>query len=197
VKAVIATGNKHKVKEFARILNPLGIETVTPAELGISLDVEEDGTTFEENAFKKAMAFYKAAGMPAFADDSGICVDYLDGAPGIYSARFAGENGGDKANNAKLLSLMEDVPDGQRKAKFVCAICAVFSEKDIIECRGECHGTVAREEHGDNGFGYDPLFMVGDRSFAEISGDEKDSISHRGRALRELNAILCAKGKNK
>ena len=120
------------------------------------------------------------------ADDSGLCVDALNGAPGVYSARYAGEGHDSAANNAKLLREMEKIPDERRAARFVCAICAVFGEVDIVQCEGACEGTIARRLHGQNGFGYDPLFMVGERSFAELDGPAKDAISHRGRALAAL-----------
>ena len=132
------------------------------------------------------LAAVKASGMPVLADDSGLMVDALDGAPGVYSARYAGEGHDSAANNAKLLREMEKIPDERRAARFVCAICAVFGEVDIVRCEGACEGTIARRLHGQNGFGYDPLFMVGERSFAELDGPAKDAISHRGRALAAL-----------
>ncbi len=132
------------------------------------------------------MGIYRATGLPTVADDSGLCVDALNGAPGVYSARYAGEGHDSAANNAKLLREMEKIPDERRAARFVCAICAVFGEVDIVRCEGACEGTIARRLHGQNGFGYDPLFMVGERSFAELDGPAKDAISHRGRALAAL-----------
>lgn len=130
------------------------------------------------------MGIYRATGLPTVADDSGLCVDALNGAPGVYSARYAGEGHDSAANNAKLLREMENIPDERRAARFVCAICAVFGEVDIVRCEGACEGTIARRLHGQNGFGYDPLFMVGERSFAELDGPAKDAISHRGRRWR-------------
>ena len=186
MRILVATNNAKKRKELDSILHALGVETVTPAQLGIDCEVEETGETFEENAMIKAKNGALLAGMPAVADDSGLMVDALGGAPGVYSARYAGEGHDSAANNAKLLREMEKIPDERRAARFVCAICAVFGEVDIVRCEGACEGTIARRLHGQNGFGYDPLFMVGERSFAELDGPAKDAISHRGRALAAL-----------
>ena len=187
MKLILATKNKHKVEEFRRILAPLGWEVVPQdAVCPPELEREETGTTFAENAYLKAMGIYRATGLPTIADDSGLCVDALDGAPGVYSARYAGEGHNSAANNAKLLREMEKIPEEKRTARFVCAICTVFGEEDVVRCEGICEGTIAHRLHGDNGFGYDPLFMVGDRSFAELDGPQKDAISHRGRALEAL-----------
>lgn len=182
MKYVIATHNKHKVEEFHRILSPLGIEAVT-ADLE---DVEETGTTFAENAELKARAACEETGLPAIADDSGLMVDVLNGEPGVYSARYAGEGAGDLACIQKLLKNMEHIPPEQRTAKFVCAICCIYPDGKKIEVQGECPGHIAFEMHGDNGFGYDPVFLVGEKSFAELDGAPKDKISHRGNALRLL-----------
>ena len=187
MKLILATKNKHKVEEFRRILAPLGWEVVPQdAVCPPELEIEETGTTFAENAYLKAMGIYRATGLPTIADDSGLCVDALDGAPGVYSARYAGEGHNSAANNAKLLREMEKIPEEKRTARFVCAICAVLGEEDVVRCEGICEGPIAHRLHGDNGFGYDPLFMVGDRSFAELDGPQKDAISHRGRALEAL-----------
>ncbi len=187
MKLILATKNKHKVEEFCRILSPLGWQVIPQDEVcPPDLEIEETGSTFAENAFLKAMGIYRATGLPTVADDSGLCVDALGGAPGVYSARYAGEGHNSDDNNKKLLREMEGIPEEKRTARFVCAICAVFGEGDILRCEGACEGTIARCLHGQNGFGYDPLFMVGERSFAELDGAEKDAISHRGRALAAL-----------
>lgn len=194
MRFIIATHNAHKLEELRRILQPLGIEAVTDRDLGIALpEVEETGTTFAENAYLKAAAACEFSGLPAIADDSGLMVDALDGAPGVYSARYAGENGTDEMCNEKLLHEMRDVPDGQRGAQFVSAICCVFPSKDTITANGICRGTIGYEPKGENGFGYDPLFVTEDfpgKTSAEISPAEKDAISHRGKALRVFAPLL-------
>lgn len=190
MKLILATKNKHKVQEFCRILEPLGWEVLPQDAVAPDLEVEETGTTFAENAALKAMALYRATGLPAVADDSGLCVDALNGAPGVYSARYAGEAQDSDANNAKLLRELQGIPDEQRTARFVCSLCVVFSKEDILTCEGICEGKIAHHLHGQNGFGYDPLFMVGEESFAELDGERKDSISHRGNALRLLVELL-------
>ena len=191
MKFIIASKNKNKIKELERILNPLGIQAVTEDELNIKIpEVEETGTTFSENAFLKANSACKTSGLPAIADDSGLCVDALDGAPGVYSSRFSGENADAKSNNALLIEKLKDVEKEKRTAKFCCSISVVFPNGDEIKCFGECKGCIGFEAKGTNGFGYDPYFYVGDKSFAELSADEKDKISHRGNALRELKIKL-------
>ena len=188
---IIATHNLKKRDELQRILAPLGINVFTAEEKGIELtDAEETGTTFEENAYIKAESGCRESGMPCIADDSGLIVDYLDGAPGVYSARFAGKHGDDEANNDKLLALLEGVPDEKRTARFKSAVCCVFPDGRQITVSGVCEGKIGYERLGDGGFGYDPLFMVGDRSFAQFSKEEKDAVSHRGNALRELVKVL-------
>ena len=181
---ILATRNPGKVRELADALRRFGFD-VRPLPDDFP-EIEETGTTFEQNALLKAHAVADTLGLPALADDSGLEVDALNGAPGVYSARYAGEGHDSAANNAKLLREMENIPDERRAARFVCAICAVFGEVDIVRCEGACEGTIARRLHGQNGFGYDPLFMVGERSFAELDGPAKDAISHRGRALAAL-----------
>lgn len=187
MKILIATHNAHKKEELQRILSPLGIEIVTDTDIGIELtDVEETGTTFEENSFLKSESGCKESGLPCIADDSGLAVDYLDGAPGVFSARYSGEHGNDEKNIDKLLDELKDVPDEKRTARFVCAATCVFPDGRKISVRGECEGTIAHERHGNGGFGYDPVFMVNGKSFGETSPEEKDSLSHRGKALRKL-----------
>ena len=155
--------------------------------------MEEDGATFLENARKKAVEIFRRTGLPTIADDSGLCVDALGGAPGVHSARYADEEGAghdDKANNRKLLRELEGLPLEERTARFVSAISFVLGEGELVECQGSCEGRIAFAEEGDNGFGYDPLFLVEGGSFASIPGAEKDHISHRGNALRKLQALL-------
>ena len=208
---LIATQNIHKKVEFERILAPLGIEIKTAGELGLQYpDVEETGTTFEENALLKARAGCLLAGVPTLADDSGLCVDALDGAPGLYSARWSGDgetNGDDEANNDKLLRLLDEsgVPDEQRTAHYVAAVAAVFPDGREFVTRGECYGRIAHERHGSGGFGYDPLFLVStagtesneqaaqgefNQTFGEVPPAVKDSQSHRSRGLQNMYDIL-------
>ena len=188
---ILATNNMKKLAEMQRILSPLGINVVTAKMLGITLeDVEEDGDTFEANARLKAYAACKETNMPSIADDSGLCVDYLNGAPGIFSARFAGDHGNDELNNDKLLQMLEGVPEEQRTAYYVCAVCCVFPDGREIVVRGECHGKIGFQRDGNQGFGYDPLFLINGRAFGRYTAEEKDEISHRGIALKKLAAEL-------
>lgn len=191
MKFIIATHNKKKLAEMQRILAPLGIKAVTDTMLGIELtDAEETGKTFSENAQIKAVSGCNESGYPCIADDSGLCVDALDGAPGVYSARYNGVHGDDEANIIKLLENLKDVPDDKRGAHFACAVCVAFPDGRKIHVYGKCEGKIGYEKKGEGGFGYDPIFMVGDRSFAEYTSEEKDEISHRGNALRELVKVL-------
>ncbi|MBQ4267229.1 MAG: XTP/dITP diphosphatase [Clostridia bacterium] len=193
MKIIIATHNKHKLQEMSRILSPMGYEVVTDLDLGIELsDVEENGETFLDNARIKAEAGCKESGLPCIADDSGLCVDALNGAPGVYSARYSGVHGDDDGNNRKLLSELSGVPTEKRTAHFACAICVSFPDGSEVTATGKCEGYIGYEKKGTNGFGYDPLFMVGDRSLAQMTAEEKDAISHRGNALKELQKILPA-----
>ena len=191
MKIIIATHNKHKLTEMSRILSPMGYEVVTDTDLGIELtDAEENGETFLDNARIKAESGCKESGLPCIADDSGLCVDALDGAPGVFSARYSGVHGDDEGNNRKLLAELEGIPTEKRTAHFACAICVSFPDGSEITATGKCEGYIGYEKKGSNGFGYDPLFMVGDRSLAEMTAEEKDAISHRGNALKELQKIL-------
>lgn len=184
---LIATHNMKKQAELQRILAPLGINVLTADMAGIELsDVDETGETFEENAFLKADSGCRESGMVCVADDSGLMVDFLDGAPGVYSARFGGEHGNDAKNNEKLLRLMKDVPDSERTARFVSCVCCCFPDGRSFTVRGTCEGVIAHEVHGNGGFGYDPVFLVGDKTFGELSAEEKDKVSHRGNALRKF-----------
>ena len=187
-KLVVATGNAHKLREIAQIFTEY--EIVSQKQAGFDEEVEETGVTFVENALIKARAASKALGVIALADDSGLCVEALGGAPGVYSARYCGWHGDDKANNEKLLSKLSGVPDEKRTARFVCAICVSFPDGSEITAEGACEGRIGYEYRGNNGFGYDPLFMVGDKSFAELSAEEKDAVSHRGNALKRLEKLL-------
>lgn len=191
MKYIIATHNMKKRNELARILEPLGVEVLTAEQAGIELiDVEETGTTFEENARLKSESGCKESGMPCIGDDSGLVVDALDGAPGVYSARYAGDHGNDPANIALLLENMKDVPDEKRTARFMCTVCCTYPDGREIVVNGTCEGKIGYEPKGDGGFGYDPVFMVGDKSFAELAAEEKDKISHRGNALKALAEAL-------
>ncbi len=191
MKYIIATHNMKKRNELARILEPLGVEVLTAEQAGVELtDVEETGTTFEENARLKSESGCKETGMPCIGDDSGLVVDALDGAPGVYSARYAGDHGNDPANIALLLENMKDVPDEKRTARFMCTVCCSYPDGSEIVVSGKCEGKIGYEPKGDGGFGYDPIFMVGDKSFAELTAEEKDKISHRGNALKALAEAL-------
>ena len=187
MKILLATHNMKKREELQRILSPLGIEVLLADEIGCELrDVEETGKTFEENAILKAKAGCEDSGLPCIGDDSGLCVDALGGAPGVFTARYAGGHGNDDANMDKLLGELKDVPDSERTARFVCTCCCIFPDGKQILVRGECEGMILRERHGNGGFGYDPIFSANGLNFGEISAEEKDKISHRGKALRLL-----------
>ena len=184
---LIATNNKKKLVEIRRILAPLGIVPVTAADKGIDLgDVVEDGSTFAENAYIKAKAAYDLSGMPVIADDSGLCVDALGGRPGIFSARYGGHDSPYNVKIDMLLSELSDTPADQRGAHFSCAVCCILANGEVIAVEGRCDGEIAFEPSGDGGFGYDPVFLVNGRSFASLSSEEKDRLSHRGNALRLL-----------
>jgi len=191
MKFIIATHNAKKLAELSRILLPLGVDAVTDEQIGLRLDeVEETGVTFEENARIKARAACEQTGFPAVADDSGLEVDALGGAPGVYSARYgAPEAVTDSDRNALLLHNMAAATS--RTARFVSVVCAVFPDGSEIMARGECEGVIGTEPSGDGGFGYDPLFLLADgTSFAEISPARKDEVSHRGAALRKFVPML-------
>lgn len=199
MRFIIATHNRKKLAELSRILLPLGIEAVTAEEAGFSLtEAEETGETFEENAYLKAALACRETGLPAVADDSGLMVDALNGAPGVYSARYAGEGATDDDRNHKLLQVMQDIPKEQRGAQFVSAICCVFPDGKTVTARGECPGWVGFDPAGEDGFGYDPLFVVADglpgagKTYAQLSPEEKDAVSHRGNALRMFGEKLRA-----
>ena len=195
MKLLIATNNAHKAREIREILGDSFTELLTMREAGVELEVEEDGTTFQENALKKAqetLAFVQDHFDAVLADDSGLCVDALDGAPGVYSARFSGEAHNDAANNARLISLLKDVPDEKRTARFCCCVALARKNREPIVVLGEVNGTILHESRGENGFGYDPYFFYAplNKSFAELTAVEKNSVSHRKRALLKLKEAL-------
>ena len=181
MKIVLASKNPHKLVEISKITEKFGFELVLQSELGIDIDVEETGATFEENSLLKAEAVMKATGLPALADDSGIAVDALNGEPGIYSARY-----GFDESLMLLLKNTEAIPDGQRQAKFVCVISFITPDGQVIQARGEIHGELTREPRGENGFGYDPIFYYppAGMTTAEMPSEAKNEVSHRGNALK-------------
>ena len=189
MKVVLASKNKHKLVEISKITEKFDMELVLQSELGVDIDVEENGTTFEENSLIKARAVMEATGLPALADDSGIAVDALNGEPGIYSARYGFDDSLDDWGRLELLlKNTEQVPDGQRQAQFVCVITMITPDETVIQARGEIHGELLREPRGENGFGYDPIFYYPPlgKSTAELSPEEKNEVSHRANALKEF-----------
>ena len=189
MKVVLASKNRHKLEEISQITKKFDMELVLQSELGVDIDVEETGTSFEENSFLKAQAVMQATGLPALADDSGIAVDALNGEPGIYSARYGFDPTLDDWGRLQLLlKNTEQVPDGQRQARFVCVITLVTPEGQTIQARGEVHGELLRSPAGENGFGYDPIFYYPPygKTLAQATPEEKNRVSHRGAALRIL-----------
>lgn len=191
-KIIFATGNEGKMKEVRMILKDLGLPVLSMKEAGVQTDIVEDGTTFEENAKIKAVAVQKLTGALVLADDSGLEIDYLNKEPGIYSARYMGEDTSYSVKNANLISRLAGVPDEQRTARFVCAIAAAFPDGEVLTTRGTIEGIIGYEERGENGFGYDPIFYLPEykKSTAELSPEEKNALSHRGRALRQMEEEL-------
>lgn len=190
-KIIIATGNLGKVREFEQLLSPLGYEVLSLKDFPEAEEVPETGTTFEENALIKSKALNEILGVPVISDDSGLIVDVLDGAPGVYSARYAGVPKCDERNMDKVLDEMKNVPAGQRNAMFYCAMAYVDGE-NLFTVNGSVEGTILTEKMGGNGFGYDPIFYSTElgKSMAECTSDEKNSVSHRARALEKLVAKL-------
>ena len=190
MRFVLATHNPGKLREMGEILKDFGIEVVSPRDLGLTVDVEETGTTFAENAMLKAKAICKAAGLPAIADDSGLCVDALGGAPGVYSARYGGEGLDDKGRYMLLLSSLRGAPT--RAAHFACAVACAVPNGDTLTAEGRCDGSIAYAPLGEGGFGYDPVFLLPGtgKTFGQLTQEEKSAVSHRGRALREFSEKL-------
>lgn len=198
-KILVATTNPGKVAEFKAMLDDDGIEWLMLADFGDVDEVEEDGSTFAENARKKAVGYSKATGCVTIADDSGLCIDALDGAPGVNSARFSGPKLPeeertliDHRNIAKVLGLMKDVPDGKRAARFVCNLCVAMGDEVLLEVDGAMEGVIIHEERGEGGFGYDPVMYIPSfgKTAAELSSEEKNRISHRGNAIAKLKPKL-------
>ncbi len=192
MKLLIASNNMGKLREFSEILGDLFMEIVTPSMIGLTLEVEENGKTFCENALLKATAFAKASGLSAIADDSGLCVDALDGAPGVFSARYAGGHGDDAANNQLLIENLKDVPESLRTAQFVSSIAFVDRDGTVLTSEASSAGRILFSPVGDNGFGYDPLFYtdIYGKSYAQLDAQQKNAISHRGKALALLRKQL-------
>ena len=190
MRFVLATHNPGKLREMGEILRDLGVEVVSPAALGIPVDVEETGTTFLENALLKAKAICRAANLPAIADDSGLCVDALNGAPGVYSARYGGEGLDDRGRCMLLLNSLRGATT--RAAHFSCAVACVFPNGDTLTAEGRCDGSIAYAPLGDGGFGYDPVFLLPGtgKTFGQLSQEEKSAVSHRGKALKEFAGKL-------
>jgi len=189
---LLATNNRGKLREIQALFSGVYPRILTLEEAGITLDVEEDGETFEENALKKAREAVRLSGLDALADDSGLCVDALGGAPGVYSARYAGENADDAANNAKLLQALDSVPDPKRTAAFVCCAALCLADGGEVMARGRVEGRILRAARGANGFGYDPLFWYEPFgcTFAEAAPEKKNAVSHRAKALKALKERL-------
>lgn len=187
-RIIFATGNEGKLKEIRMILKDFPVEIVSMKEAGINTDIEENGTTFEENALIKARTIMKLTGDIVFADDSGLEIDYLDKAPGVYSARFLGEDTSYDIKNNYILDKLKDVPEEKRTARFVCVMAAVFPDGSEVTCRGTVEGIIGYEIAGENGFGYDPIFYLPEYgcTSAELEPEKKNEISHRGKALRAL-----------
>lgn len=197
---VAATQNKHKITEIEAITREFGLNIISREEAGLpDIDIVEDGETFEENSYKKAYEIMKLCKMITIADDSGLEVDCLNGAPGVYSARFAGENGDDEANNCKLIDLIKDVPYEKRTGRFVSVISMVFPDGQTLSARGEVEGHILLQARGKHGFGYDPLFVPEgyDKTFGELDADVKNRISHRANALKELRRLLQKREENR
>ena len=190
MRILAATNNAGKLAEITRMLEPLGFSVVSPDDLDIKLKVAETGMTFAENAYIKARAFFQASGLPSLGDDSGLCVDALDGRPGLHSATYKGIDLPYTEKISALLAELKGVPGARRTARFVSALCLVMDEETVLTCEGVCEGTIGRIPAGEGGFGYDPIFYIGDKSFASLAAEEKDELSHRGKSLRKLAALL-------
>lgn len=191
-RIIFATGNEGKMKEIRLLLEDLKLEILSLKEAGIDLEIQEDGKTFEENAVIKAKAVMKETGALVLADDSGLEIDYLNGEPGVYSARYLGEDTSYRIKNQNLIERLEGVPEAKRTARFVCVIAAAFPDGRILTARGTIEGIIGYEERGEGGFGYDPIFWLPEYgcSTAELSMEKKNELSHRGKALRAIKKEL-------
>lgn len=186
MEIILASNNKNKLKEITSILKPFNIEVISQEDAGFDIEVEETGTTFEENAILKAEAIHKLSGKPVISDDSGLEIDYLHGEPGVYSKRYAGPNATNQDRINKILTLMQNAKGNERTARFVCAICHIDAKGEKHIFKETCEGIILKEPRGENGFGYDPIFLYKDKSFAQMNAKEKDKVSHRGKALRKM-----------
>lgn len=195
-KIVIASNNAGKLREIREILAPFGLEAISQREAGFDADVDETGTTFAENAGLKAAAVFERLHCPVIADDSGLMVDALDGAPGVYSHRFAGENATDADRCQKLLELLSGKPAEERTARFVCVLCYMDASGEAHFFQGVCEGVIGTKPRGDNGFGYDPIFVCGDKTMAQMTDEEKNRISHRGNAMAALEEYFRKEGQS-
>ncbi len=190
-RLIIASNNQGKLREFGKLLEPFGFDVISMREAGFTDEIIEDGDTFEENAHIKARAVFEATGLPTIADDSGLEIDFLNGAPGIYSARYAGENATDKERCDKILEEMLGVDRSLREARFVCSIYFIYNDEEEFSVNGEVYGYIGDKRIGDNGFGYDPIFMLDDdESMATVGEEVKNTISHRAKAFQKLSNIL-------
>jgi len=199
-KLILATNNKNKLREIREMLEHTSVSVISQAEAGIQIEPDENGLTFAENAEIKAKAIFEAAQAQGgsgyvLADDSGLCVDALNGEPGVFSHRWAGENATDADRIAKMLHVMQDVPDGKRGAHFSCAMCLIAPDGEAHHFEGRVNGVILREARGENGFGYDPVFGIDGRSFAEYSAEEKNAVSHRRNALMQVVQFFTNHGK--
>lgn len=191
-KIIVATGNEHKMQELRQMLDGLEVELISMKEAGITADIVENGTTFEENAKIKAKTISKLTGEIVIADDSGLEIDYLGGEPGIYSARYMGEDTSYEVKNQNLIDRVKDAVGEERSARFVCAMVAVLPDGKVLTTRGTIEGVIAKEPVGENGFGYDPIVFVPEYGMttAQMSSEQKNAISHRGKAMRALKEAL-------
>ncbi len=192
---ILASNNKDKLREVREVMCPLGYSVISQSEAGIHLEADENGTTFAENSLIKAKAIYDITHKAVIADDSGLCVDALGGEPGVYSARYGGEEVDDIGRCYLVIDRLNGVEDEKRTARFVAVITYIDEQGEVKQFEGRIEGRIGYERVGENGFGYDPIFMVGDRSLAQFSPDEKNAVSHRGNALRELEAYILSKNK--
>lgn len=192
---ILASNNKDKLREVKQVMCPLGFNVISQSEAGIHLEADETGTTFAENSLIKAKSIYDITHKAVIADDSGLCVDAMDGGPGVYSARYGGEDVDDIGRCYLVIDELKGVEDEKRTARFVAVITYICESGEVKQFEGRIEGRIGYERIGDNGFGYDPIFMVGNRSLAQFSQDEKNAVSHRGNALRELEAYILTENK--